>query len=51
VYASVAEVRAYVDRVLRSRLDGALVHEAAFLYECADPAGMWQEIRRLTQPG
>jgi hypothetical protein len=46
-HSTVADVAAYVDRFLASRLDGALVHEAAFLYECDDPAGMWQQLHRL----
>ena len=47
-HASVVDVSAYVDRFLASRLDGALIHEAAFLYECADPVAMWGQLRRLS---
>ena len=49
LHSSVADVSAYVERFLQSRLDGALIHEAAFLYECDDPAGMWRQVRRLTR--
>lgn len=48
-HSTVAEVARYVDRFRHGRLDGALIHEAAFLYECEHPEDMWKEIARLTQ--
>jgi len=45
----VTDVAAYVDRFLASGIDGAVVHEAAFLLETEDPAAMWREIGRLAR--
>jgi hypothetical protein len=45
----VAEVADYVDRFLASGLDGAVIHEAAFLLQSDDPDAMWRQIARLTQ--
>ncbi len=44
---SVSDVADYVDKVLDSTIDGALIHEAAFLYETEAPDQMWQQIARL----
>jgi len=43
----VAAVADYVDRFLESGLDGALIHESAFLLQTEDPAAMWRELARL----
>lgn len=44
---SVAAVAEYVDRFLDSGLDGALIHESAFLLQTEDPPAMWRELGRL----
>jgi hypothetical protein len=44
---SVAAVADYVDRFLESTLDGAIVHESAFLLQTEDPAASWRELARL----
>jgi len=44
---SVAAVAEYVDRFLASGLDGALIHESAFLLQTEDPPAMWRELARL----
>ena len=49
--STVEEVTKYVDWFLDSDIDGALIHEAAFLYETAAPEAMWQQIAMLTCSG
>ena len=46
--SSVEQVTEYVDWFLESEIDGALIHEAAFLYETDAPGAMWQQLARLT---
>ena len=46
---SVDKVKEYVDMFLASGIDGAVIHEAAFLYETQQPERMWEQIARLKQ--
>ncbi len=44
---SPAEIEGYADAFLSSRIDGAIIHEAAFLLESDCPEAAWKQLRRL----